>query len=94
MLFLKVLRLMLDETVAVIVSALPIFVKYSSFLNSCANVWYHTNQPNVGKYTIHGWHGVLHDATGSTLGMARKSSIPTDCRTETDHSGKDVHNFQ
>ena len=24
---------------------------------------YHTNQPNVGKYTIHGWYGVLGSCT-------------------------------
>ena len=21
---------------------------------------YHKNQPNVGKYTIHGWYGIIH----------------------------------
>ena len=75
---------MLDETVAVIVSALLKLSSTPLFLNSCTNVWYiiftyiyHENQPNVCKYTIHGWYEVLHDATGSTLGMALKSSIPT-----------------
>ena len=29
---------------------------------------YHKNQPNVGKYTIHGWYGLLLGVPGITLG--------------------------
>ena len=36
------------------VITLPIESMYGIF-----TYFYHKNQPNVGKYTIHGWYGLL-----------------------------------
>ena len=38
---------------------IPIPSMYGIFAYIC-----HTNQPNVGKYTIHGWYGGLYNLLG------------------------------
>ena len=51
----------MDPTMIIRVVTLPIASMYGMF-----TYIYHENQPNLGKYTIHGWYGLYVVINGSS----------------------------
>jgi len=38
-------------------------------------IFYHKHQPNVGKYTIHGWYGMYNQSYESVMGNGTQPKI-------------------
>ena len=49
---------------------------------------YHKNQPNVGKYTIHGWYGLWFKGQKTTKSTHPKTENLTDIASEQICGGK------